>query len=299
MPLNYILLTSKNEELYTEAFEHLIRLIQSHTNIKSFDDVKITADFELGLRKSIKKVFKGSLLNGCFFHYCKAIWKKIKGLHLFKKENRINTLIIAFILKAYPFIKDKNREDYCKKITDYCESLKGNYIKLKNYFYKYWKETEIFNFTELDNNEIINRTNNIVESFHRKLNHQVSHFHLKCSYLIEELKKISKQYYDKYINNLSIINTNNKEYNYISKDIINFIKKFLQSHKENINIDNLNQYLKQDSDNFYKLTINIFDCISLFNDDIIDNSFVYSNKMFTSDFSTSKSEYIAFLMWNL
>ena len=271
MPLNYILLTSKNEELYTEAFEHLIRLIQSHTNIKSFDDVKITADFELGLRKSIKKVFKGSLLNGCFFHYCKAIWKKIKALHLFKKENRINTLIIAFILKAYPFIKDKNREDYCKKITDYCESLKGNYIKLKNYFYKYWKETEIFNFTELDNNEIINRTNNIVESFHRKLNHQVSHFHPKCSYLIEELKKISKQYYDKYINNLSIINTNNKEYNYISKDIINFIKKFLQSHKENINIDNLNQYLKQDSDNFYKLTINIFDCISLFNDDIIDN----------------------------
>ena len=106
MPLNYILLTSKNEELYTEAFEHLIRLIQSHTNIKSFDDVKITADFELGLRKSIKKVFRGSLLNGCFFHYCKAIWKKIKALHLFKKENRINTLIIAFILKAYPFIKD-------------------------------------------------------------------------------------------------------------------------------------------------------------------------------------------------
>lgn len=129
----------------------------------------------------------------------------------------------------------------------------------------------IFNFTVLDNNEIINLTNNIVESFHRKLNHQVSHFHPKCSYLIEELKKISKQYYDKYINNLSIINSNNKEYNYISRDIINFIKKFVKSYKENISIDNLNQYLKQDSDNFDKLTINIFDCISLFNDDINDN----------------------------
>ena len=119
------------------------------------------------------------MFNGCFFHYCKAIWKKIKSLHLFKKENKINTLVLAFILKAYPFIKEHRREEYCKK-KDFYESLKGNYIKLKNYFDKYWKNTEIFNFTELDNNEIINRTNNIVESFHPKLNHQVSHFHQKC-----------------------------------------------------------------------------------------------------------------------
>ena len=42
-------------------------------------------------------------------------------------------------------------------------------------------------------------------------------------------------------------------------------------HKENINNDNLNQYLKQDAANFYELTINIFDCISVFNDKINDN----------------------------
>ena len=46
MPLNFILLISKNEELYTETYAHLIRLIQSHTNIKYFYDIKITADFE-------------------------------------------------------------------------------------------------------------------------------------------------------------------------------------------------------------------------------------------------------------
>jgi len=56
----------------------------------------------------------------------KGIWKKIKALHLFNKENRLNTLLIAFILKAYPFIRDNNRPDYCKKISEFCGSLKGN-----------------------------------------------------------------------------------------------------------------------------------------------------------------------------
>ena len=84
--------------------------------------------------------------------------------------------------------------------------------------------TELFNYIELDNEKIISRTNNIVESFHHKLNHQVSHFHPKCSYLIEESKKITKSYYDIFITNLSIINKNNKNYKYLSYDTINFIK---------------------------------------------------------------------------
>ena len=45
----------------------------------------------------------------------------------------------------------------------------------------------------------------------------------------------------------------------------------MNAFKENFNIDYLNQYLKQDGENFYKLTIRIFDCISIYNDDIIDN----------------------------
>lgn len=74
--------------------------------------------------------------------------------------------MISFIIKAYPFITDKNREVYCKIITEFCNSFSGNYIKLKSYFFKYWKDTDLFNFTDLNNNEINIRTNNIVESFH-------------------------------------------------------------------------------------------------------------------------------------
>ena len=91
-------------------------------------------DFELGLRKSIKKVFEGGLLQGCYFHFCKSIWTKIKKLHLFKKEMRNNTLIIAFLMKIYPFVIEKNKVEFLKKIEQFCTNLKGNYITLRNYF---------------------------------------------------------------------------------------------------------------------------------------------------------------------
>ena len=44
------------------------------------------SDFELPLRKAIKNNFENYLLDGCYFHYAKPIWKKIKKLKLFKKN---------------------------------------------------------------------------------------------------------------------------------------------------------------------------------------------------------------------
>lgn len=45
--------------------------------------------------------------------------------------------------------------------------------------------------------------NNICESIHNKMNKKVDHFHPKLSYLVNQLKFITKEYYDKYIENLS------------------------------------------------------------------------------------------------
>lgn len=130
------------------------------------------------------------------FYYSKAIWKKIKKLKLFNKNLRYNTILLAFILKSYPFIKEDKRENYCEKIENYCNNLGGRYIKLKNYFFKYWKNCDLFNFTYVFtyvNNEIIeNRSNNICKCFHSKLNRKISHFHPKISFLINELKEITK-----------------------------------------------------------------------------------------------------------
>ena len=108
-------------------------------------------------------------------------------------------------MKVYPYIKEEKRKNYCEKIEKYCNILGGNYIKLNQYFIKYWKTCELFNFTKLSNKIIEKRTNNICESFHHKLNKKISHYHPKISFLVQGLKNITKEYYNDYIKSLSNI----------------------------------------------------------------------------------------------
>lgn len=89
--------------------------------------------------------------------------------------------------------------------------------------------------------------------------------------MINKLKQYTKYYYDNYIINLSKPVKEEDPINFISIDIFNFIKKFVKNHNLNLDIDNLNQHLKQDSDNFYKLNIKILNTVSDCNDEIIDN----------------------------
>ena len=83
-PLAFIILNTKSEEIYNEVLEKIIELVKSNTSLKSFKDIKIMSDFEIGLRRAIKNKFEDCLLDGCYFHFCKAIWKKIKKLNLSK-----------------------------------------------------------------------------------------------------------------------------------------------------------------------------------------------------------------------
>lgn len=160
---------------------------------------------------------------------------------MFSNNLRYNTIILAFILKSYPFIKEDKRDKYCEIIENFCNNLGGRYIKLKNYFFKYWKSCELFNFTYVNNEIIENRTNNICECFHSKLNRKIAHFHPKMSFLVNELKEITKTYYNDYIDTLSNIKIKKESKNYIANDIFKFIKKFVDNNKVNFDLDNLIQ----------------------------------------------------------
>lgn len=77
-------MSSKSEELYLEVFSQLHKIFINLTNNKTFPEIKIMWDFEISMRKAIKATFNLCKLQGGYFHYCKAIRKKIKKLHLFK-----------------------------------------------------------------------------------------------------------------------------------------------------------------------------------------------------------------------
>jgi len=79
-----MILNSKDKELYIHIYNQLFISIKYHNAFDNYNDIKIMTDFELSLRKSIKKCFKGCILQGSFFHFCKKIEKNQKP-NFFKK----------------------------------------------------------------------------------------------------------------------------------------------------------------------------------------------------------------------
>ena len=89
--------------------------------------------------------------------------------------------------------------------------------------------------------------------------------------LISELKRITSNYYNDYIKLLSKKINKIEEVNYISNDIIKFIKHFIDKHNENLDIESLNQYLKTEADNFSELMESIMDVVTQFSINVLDN----------------------------
>ena len=117
--------------------------------------------------------------------------------------------------------------------------------------------TEFLNFDKINNNEIINRTNNIVESFHHRLNSTVEIPHPRISILIEKFKFISIDFYKNYVSKLFQGKKNRDFKQNVYRDIYNFLEKFLIKYDKNINIKLLTQDEGETKNLFETITNNI------------------------------------------
>lgn len=65
-------------------------------------------DFEHGLRTTLKNMYPKCILEGCFFHFSKALWTKSKKFGLINKKYIGITRIINLSFKILPFLKENN-----------------------------------------------------------------------------------------------------------------------------------------------------------------------------------------------
>ena len=129
IPIAYILMTNKSFELYFK----LLKEIKFHVKINNinvdFKNINFICDFERSLIKAIKEVFNKSRINGCYFHYVKALWKKMKSYGLTTKNMIDKSKIIIFGCKIFPFILNKEKKNY---INDLFELQKNQILIMKN-----------------------------------------------------------------------------------------------------------------------------------------------------------------------
>ena len=241
MPIAFILMSNKSLTSYEKIFDEIIFLLKVYKININFKNIRFLCDFEKSLLKAIRNKFNGSKINGCYFHFVKSLWKKMRNLGFTKKKSLNNTKIIIFACKLFPFILKENKNKYINELYDYANKIDCNYSKFIKYFHKNWEYSDFLNFDQLNNGEIMNRTNNIIESFHHRLNSIIEYAHPRISILIEKLKFISIEYYKSYVSKFFEENNNSQNKQNIYMDMYNFLEKFMKKYNKNININILTQ----------------------------------------------------------
>ena len=104
---------------------------------------------------------------------------------------------------------------------------------------------------------LIEQTNNVIESFHHKLNNAIEFNHPRFSVLVKKLTNFSIEYYHKYVSKLFDKNENKNICVNVFNDIYNFLEKFLPKYNKNININLLIQDEGETKESFENITKNV------------------------------------------
>ena len=257
MPAAHIIMSNKSYYSYKKVFMEIKNLLNLYCIKYDFKDTIINCDFEKSLINSIREEFIDIKIYGCYFHYIKALWQKARNLNLTKKKFLENTKLLIFSLKIYPFILSDKKDNYIKEIYEFSNSLDNAYKKFIKYFKKNWENSKFLEFDLLPNGDIFNRTNNLVESFHHKLNNSIEYNHPRLSILLDKLKIFSIDYYHKFVSKLFTENTEMNNASNVFNDIYNFLRSFLKKYNYNINIKLLLQDEGKTKNDLEKITIKI------------------------------------------
>ena len=196
VPVFYVLLQSKLEK----AYFHALQLCISATDWK-FEAKTVTCDFEQGLLSAVEANFPSTPVVGCVFHWKQALRRKLLAYRipkdmiseLMSADGLINVLTHCPIedieVKAVPYIRDKFHEG------DY----KANFDSFWKYFLDTWMKLfkpEHWNINAYSQNsdDVINRTNNPLERFNRKLKNAFPVAHPSMAVFVNTIKDLSVEY---------------------------------------------------------------------------------------------------------
>ncbi|XP_057329248.1 uncharacterized protein LOC130671115 isoform X2 [Microplitis mediator] len=162
LPVAWSFMSNKSKPCYAAVINHFVQLTP-HLRVLS-----ITSDFEIGLLKVFRDFYPNAISHGCYFHYVQALMKKAKKIGLLEKlrewedgKEYFRKLIgLAFL----PANQIQQAFDY---LNDLYAVFLPHFQTFLTYYKSYWiNNIKPENFTIYN---ILNRTNNFVESYNRRL----------------------------------------------------------------------------------------------------------------------------------
>lgn len=196
VPLIFCLMSKKSKAAYLELVYELHDL--AVLNKINLNPERIITDFERTISIAAKEYFKNTDYKGCLFHFGQIIWRQVQKNHLVKKYGTSENFSLSIrMLKALAFVPSDEIPQYFdelnKSIIDndaikIFKWMKSTY-KIKNNA----KKGPFFdpNFWSIEDSGRKNfpRTQNSVESWHRRLKSITGVKNAKLYELIHNLKQ--------------------------------------------------------------------------------------------------------------
>ncbi|XP_021708053.1 uncharacterized protein LOC5565157 [Aedes aegypti] len=199
VPLVFMLLSNKTQEIYTCAFEALLEIAQeAEINLHPR---YVIADFEKAVVNVVKEIFPDAECYLCYFHFAQNLIKQLsfRGLKSMYSSDT-NVYMAVKRLQALSFLP-------YPRISAAFESVKGHITQKLAGFLEYFSVTYV---SGLNNNkrptyhpalwsnyiavkEKLPLTTNSLEAWHRRWTEVVGDNHLSITNIIIELRKEQKE----------------------------------------------------------------------------------------------------------
>ena len=193
IPCVYVLLPDKTQASYTRV---LLQLLAIKPNL---NPSSVLIDFELEIKNALETAFAGVDVQGCFFHFCQNIWRRIQANGLQERYQQ-DVVFVAEVrmIAALAFVPgndvdrvfillSNNLDQDLDPILDYIEenyigAIRRGRFRPPRFPYALWGVYD----------RVLNslpRTNNAVEGWHNRSNRHVGCHHADIWKLIDVLKK--------------------------------------------------------------------------------------------------------------
>lgn len=202
VPCVYVFLPGKKQLIYADFFAHL-KEAAARLGI-TLNCSRFMTDFESGLMPAIRNAFPNVQLDGCYFHFCQAVYRKVQKnptlLQWYREEEHFQLFIRSILALAYLKPDDVIRtyNNICRGYGHLYPAFMSNeaVIAFLSYFEEQWfvsVKVEHWNVFALDRH----RTNNAVEGWHNRLLQKMG-YHPTIWNAIVALQA-EEHYYDRYV----------------------------------------------------------------------------------------------------
>ncbi|KAE8979602.1 hypothetical protein PR003_g22901 [Phytophthora rubi] len=198
VPVFFTLATNKTTDLYTKMFKCIEFALGKEPN-----PADVVCDFEAAMISAIDDRFPSTRIVGCLFHFKQACRRKMKEYRLSEAEAGVAMEfgVLDMLTVIHPqkiavqgvaWVKTKIKERCAAKGLEYSRNM---WKRFWQYFANTWLVTyspELWNIYGVQRN-IVNRTNNPLERFHRELNARMK-AHPTLKRFVRVIEEIAREY---------------------------------------------------------------------------------------------------------